>query len=87
MFNVLTTSACPKHPTFLKVEVPSTAQHNEVQLKSSKMYQAAQMLTHVGGATVLGRLQASQTHQTCIFVNGAGNHRGCWHQLGLPLNT
>ena len=54
--NVFTTSACLKHSNFLKVRVPNTAPHNEVQIQSSeKMPRAIQMLTRKGGPTVLGR--------------------------------
>ena len=48
--------ACNTLIKFLKVKVPNTAPHNEVQIHFlEKMTRAIQMLTRKGGPTVLGR--------------------------------
>ena len=86
--NVFTTSACLKHSNLLKVKVPSTAPHNEVQRRSSKKVQrASQMLTRKGGPTVLGRNPTASflTATTLTYAVGAGITAAAGTRLAILL--
>ena len=86
--DVFTTNACLKHSNFLKVKVPNTAPHNEVQIQSSeKMRRAIQMLSRKGGPIVLGRNPTTSflTATTLIHAIGAGITAAAGTRLALQL--
>ena len=83
-----TTAAGLEHSDFPKVKVPSTAPHDEVQIRSlATMPRAIQILTHKGGPTVFGRNPSSSflTATTVRYATEAGITAAAGTELVLQL--